>query len=65
MWPTGLADNGVSDAIRWGMERWRFVGGKEEGILYLGTVLGTLEITSLRFGEREPLMKETMTHPVQ
>lgn len=65
MWPTGLADNGISDAIRWGMERWRFVGGKEEGILYLGTVLGTLEITSLRFGEREPLMKETMTHPVQ
>ncbi len=29
-------------------------GGKEKGILHLGTVPGTLEITSLRFGGHEP-----------
>lgn len=40
-------------------------GGKEKGILYLGTVLGTLEITSLRFSGHEPFVIETMTHPMQ
>lgn len=40
-------------------------GGKEKGILYLGAVLGTLEITSLRFSGHELLVIETMTHPMQ
>lgn len=68
MWTTGLAVDGVSDAIHWGMREGVICvagGGKEKGILYLGTVLGTLEITSLRFSGHEPFVIETMTHPMQ
>lgn len=41
------------------------MGGRAKGILYLGTVMGALEITSLRFNGHEPLVIETLTHAMQ
>lgn len=41
------------------------MGGNKGGILYFGTILGTLETTSMRFSGHEPPMVETMTHPKQ
>lgn len=65
MQPEVLAEDVAGDDSRQGTIRWWFVGGKQKGILYLGTVSGTLENTSMCFGGHEPPVIETMTHPVQ
>lgn len=57
----GLAEDDIHQGTIW----WRFVGGKQKGILYLGTLSGTLENTSMCSSRHEPPVIETMTHPVQ
>lgn len=52
-------------AICRGTQRCWFIGGGEKGILYLGSDVDALDITSLRFSGHEPLVIQTMTYAMQ